>query len=206
MPCDFPGGPVVKTAPSSVRGSGSIPGQGAEIPRASWPKHQKKLKKKMPMNAVTSAVKALKNGPYPKNLFKNTMLAVNHRYISQQPCTWPRLRPSCLHTAERQLWGFSLPHPLLVICTLSRHSASSKHLQYIQFFSVSTVTALDQTPVSCAAGRSFPIWARGKRWFSPSLGYFPFQPGRLPSNCFLVFSRCLHFTQQPIQTFVKDWI
>ena len=35
---DFPGGPVVKTSPSNEGGAGSIPGQGAKIPHASWPK------------------------------------------------------------------------------------------------------------------------------------------------------------------------
>ena len=69
MPWDFPGGPVVKTAPSSVRGSGSIPGQGAEIPRSSWPKHQKSFLK-MPVNAVTSAVKALKMVHIQKTFLK----------------------------------------------------------------------------------------------------------------------------------------
>ena len=37
---DFPGGPVVKTSPSSAGGAGSLPGQGAKIPHASWPKNQ----------------------------------------------------------------------------------------------------------------------------------------------------------------------
>ena len=37
---DFPGGPVVKTSPSNAVGMGSIPGQGAEIPYASWPKNK----------------------------------------------------------------------------------------------------------------------------------------------------------------------
>ena len=36
----FPGGPVVKTMPSNVRDAGLIPGQGAKILYASWPKHQ----------------------------------------------------------------------------------------------------------------------------------------------------------------------
>ena len=35
---DFPGGPVVKTSPSNADGPGSIPGQRAKIPHASWPK------------------------------------------------------------------------------------------------------------------------------------------------------------------------
>ena len=39
-PWDFPGGPVVKPSPSNAGGAGSIPGQGAKIPHASWPKNQ----------------------------------------------------------------------------------------------------------------------------------------------------------------------
>ena len=38
---DFPGGPVAKTSPSNAGGAGSIPGQGAKIPHASWPKKPK---------------------------------------------------------------------------------------------------------------------------------------------------------------------
>ena len=37
---DLPGGPVVKTSSSNVGGAGLIPGQGARIPHASWPKNQ----------------------------------------------------------------------------------------------------------------------------------------------------------------------
>ena len=33
----FPGSPVVDSLPSSAGGVGSIPGQGARIPHASWP-------------------------------------------------------------------------------------------------------------------------------------------------------------------------
>ena len=36
----FPGGPVVKTSPSNSGGAGSIPGRGAKIPHALWPKNQ----------------------------------------------------------------------------------------------------------------------------------------------------------------------
>ena len=38
---DFPGGPVVKTLPSSAGGEGSITGQGAKIPHALGPINQK---------------------------------------------------------------------------------------------------------------------------------------------------------------------
>ena len=41
MKRDFPGGPVVKTSPSDAGGVGSISGQGAKIPHASWPKKPK---------------------------------------------------------------------------------------------------------------------------------------------------------------------
>ena len=37
---DFPGGPVVRTLPSSAGGAGSIPGRGAKIPHALRPKDQ----------------------------------------------------------------------------------------------------------------------------------------------------------------------
>ena len=37
---DFPGGPVVKTLSSNTGGIGLIPGQGAKITHASWPKDQ----------------------------------------------------------------------------------------------------------------------------------------------------------------------
>ena len=37
---DFPSSLVVKTLLSVARGSGLVPGQGAQIPHASWPKPQ----------------------------------------------------------------------------------------------------------------------------------------------------------------------
>ena len=37
-PWDFPTGPVGKTSPSSVGDVGLIPGRGAKVPRASWPR------------------------------------------------------------------------------------------------------------------------------------------------------------------------
>ena len=36
---DLPGGPAVKTSLSNAGSVGSIPGQGAKIPHASWPKN-----------------------------------------------------------------------------------------------------------------------------------------------------------------------
>ena len=38
---DFPSGPMVKTLPSNVEGVGSIPGWGAKISLALWPKMPK---------------------------------------------------------------------------------------------------------------------------------------------------------------------
>ena len=46
-----PCGPAVKTLPYNARGMGSIPGQEAKIPHASWPK--KKQPKKNQKNTKT---------------------------------------------------------------------------------------------------------------------------------------------------------
>jgi len=45
-PKDLGGGPVVKASFSNAGGKGSIPGQGAKIPHASWSKNQNMKKKK----------------------------------------------------------------------------------------------------------------------------------------------------------------
>ena len=55
---DFPGSPVVKTMPSNAGGAGSIPGWGAKIPHASWPKNQN-IKKNQHCNKFN---KNFKNG------------------------------------------------------------------------------------------------------------------------------------------------
>ena len=57
---------VVKTLPSSAGGAGSIPGWGAKIPHASWPKYQN-IKQKQYCNKFN---KDFKNGPHQKNLKK----------------------------------------------------------------------------------------------------------------------------------------
>ena len=57
---DFPGGPLVDTSSSHARGAGLIPGQGAKIPHALWPKNQKtktKTKKYNRSNIVTNSIK-----------------------------------------------------------------------------------------------------------------------------------------------------
>ena len=63
---DFLGGPVVKTLPSNVGGTGSIPGRGTEIPHASWPKNQN-IKQKQYCNKFN---KDFKNGIHQKKIFK----------------------------------------------------------------------------------------------------------------------------------------
>ena len=73
---DFPGGPVIKTSPSNAGGAGSIPGQGAKIPHASWPKNQNR-KQKQHCNKFN---KDFKNGPQQKNLKKKTALHRGRRF------------------------------------------------------------------------------------------------------------------------------
>ena len=43
---------MVKTSPSNAGGAGSIPGRGAKIPHASWPKIQKNIKQKQYCNKI----------------------------------------------------------------------------------------------------------------------------------------------------------
>ena len=59
---DFPGGPVVKTSPSNAGDAGLIPGWGAKIPHASWPKNQN-IEQKQYCNKFN---KDFKNGPHQK--------------------------------------------------------------------------------------------------------------------------------------------
>ena len=76
----FPGGPVVKTLPSSVGGVGLIPGWGAKIPHALWPKNQN-IKQKQHCNIFN---KDFKNGLHQKDLKKIT----NDKDIADShPCT-----------------------------------------------------------------------------------------------------------------------
>ena len=57
---DVPGGPVVKTSPSNAGGPGSIPGWGAKIPHALWPKNHN-MKQNQYCNKFN---KDFKNGPH----------------------------------------------------------------------------------------------------------------------------------------------
>ena len=58
----LPGGPVAKNPPSNAGGMGSIPGLGAKIPHALWPKNQN-IKKKNRSSIVTSSIQTLKMVP-----------------------------------------------------------------------------------------------------------------------------------------------
>ena len=61
----FPGSPVVKISPSNARGVDSIPGLGAKILYASWPKIPKKQNKFNKFN------KGVKNNLHQKKSLKN---------------------------------------------------------------------------------------------------------------------------------------
>ena len=61
---DFPGGWVVKTLPYKAGGVGLIPGWGAKIPFALWPKHQN-IKQKQYYNRFN---KDFKNSPHQKRI------------------------------------------------------------------------------------------------------------------------------------------
>ena len=58
---------MVKTSPSNAEGVGSIPGRGAKIPHASWPKNQNIKRKQF----VTNSIKTLKIVHIKKILKKN---------------------------------------------------------------------------------------------------------------------------------------
>ena len=57
---DFLGSPEVNSSSSNAEGTGSIPGRGAKIPHASWPKKKQTPKHKNRGNIVTNSIKTLK--------------------------------------------------------------------------------------------------------------------------------------------------
>ena len=63
---DFPGGPVVKSSPSSAEGTGSIPGWRAKTVHTSGPKNQN-IKQKQYCKKFH---KDFKNGPHLKSFKK----------------------------------------------------------------------------------------------------------------------------------------
>ena len=64
---DFPGGPVVNSPPYNAGDVGSIPGQGAKIPRVRAKKTKKNIKQKQYCNKLN---KDFKNGPHQEKIFK----------------------------------------------------------------------------------------------------------------------------------------
>ena len=73
---DFPGSPVTKTSPSNAGGVDSIPGRGARIPHALWPKNQN-IKQKQYCNKFN---KDFKNGLHQKKkIFKKTIFEAKMR-------------------------------------------------------------------------------------------------------------------------------
>ena len=58
---DFPGSLVIKTLPSKARSIGLVPGWGAKIPHASWPKNKNKTPKNRNSNNFN---KDFKDGPH----------------------------------------------------------------------------------------------------------------------------------------------
>ena len=56
---DFPGGPMVKTSPSTARSAGLMSGQGAKSPHALWPKNQN-IKQKHCCNEFNKGLKKIK--------------------------------------------------------------------------------------------------------------------------------------------------
>ena len=62
---DLPGGTAIKTLSSNARDVGLIPGWGARIPHASWPKNQN-IKNKN--NITTNSIRALKMAHLKKDL------------------------------------------------------------------------------------------------------------------------------------------
>ena len=69
---DFLGHLVVKTLPSSAGVAGLIPGQGAKISPAFWPKKKKKKKTQIHRNnVVTNSIKTVKIAHFQKKMFEN---------------------------------------------------------------------------------------------------------------------------------------
>ena len=60
---DFPGGLVVKTSPSNIRGAGSIPNWGTKTANIWWPENQKMKQK----NIVIDLTKTKKKMVHIKN-------------------------------------------------------------------------------------------------------------------------------------------
>ena len=103
---DFPGGPAVRTSPSSAGGVGSIPGGRAKVPHASWLKNQNRS------NIVTNSMKTFKMA-HIKNILKKQkqkrmpvpsslqLLLLPPRTKIRNACPLS----SCIRTHQRKLPG-----------------------------------------------------------------------------------------------------
>ena len=75
---------MVRTSPSNAGGLGSIPGQGAKIPNASWPKNQNI---KQPKQYCNKLMKTFKNDPHQKKKMlqkQENKLLVTKRLVQGQ--------------------------------------------------------------------------------------------------------------------------
>ena len=72
---------MVKTSPSNAGGAGSIPGRGAKIPHASWPRNQN-IKQKQHCNKFN---KDFNNDPHQKNLKKGKKETHFRQQLSKLP-------------------------------------------------------------------------------------------------------------------------
>ena len=69
---DFPGRPVFKTSPSNARDMGSVPGWGAKISYALWPKKEKEnIKQNQYCNKFNKTLKMVQKKKTTKNLLKD---------------------------------------------------------------------------------------------------------------------------------------
>ena len=78
------------------RGVGLVPGEGAEIPRASWPKYRN-MKQKQYCNKLNEDSK---NGPYKKNLFWKALWAFSCPPHPDEPHGWRKLDTARLYLLE----------------------------------------------------------------------------------------------------------
>ena len=75
---DFLGGPLVKTSSSNVKGEGSIPGQGTEIPHGMWPKKQNPNTRSI---ISTNSIKTVKLVHIKKNILKKDCKMLKHPFL-----------------------------------------------------------------------------------------------------------------------------
>ena len=80
---DLPRSPVVRTSPSNAAGVGSIPGQEAKIPHASWPKNQN-IKQKQYCNKFSKTLNMvhIKKSLKKKKIYAYIYMHIHtHKYV-----------------------------------------------------------------------------------------------------------------------------